>query len=341
MDGVQYNHFGVRGLQVTSTGFGQYNLVCDNGVPLSAKEFLIQRVTHLPSGTISEKGNRSGDSTIPLSAGRNYCVGPAACPTGKGELVGKGETNKITYTFNDIGGYNYKLYQAINPVANIKPTNLRLKTNSDQNYYIGAPSLIVLGPNDINSGFYETNSNYVKEITFTLLNKSPLKLKLENYEIKCPGASCQIDRNYINHYVSAGSGELVIRGTITINKRKLNTTPQISGVVRLDVNYLAVDLNKPTCRDYYKNMTSSHYMSFNYGKLDSQKFQIGLDSEVNYDGCVGEDGMIGVTGEDVVPRINIGFGGKETDGLVSIDEWDSFDLEETIIRIGLIVPKKN
>jgi len=341
IDGVNYKIFVSPGTKLTNSNFGSYNLTCDNGAGGSSYNFYTQNIYSMPENTLIQSKTNVNNSDVPAGAGGSLCKLEGGCYFKTSYNAGKGINSSIQYVFNENGGHKYELIQTVKPVAHNSgvinafgdlgahnyPETVKGGDSNTRNIYVGLPSLIVIGPSDINSGFFEKFGTYEKNVTFTLLNKSPLDINLEYYNIVCsPGSTCEIDRNYFGWPVDKFNGKQIIRGKITIDKNKLPFT----GQVYLDVNYSAVGISGSDCALFNKNKVSSKASNFSYGLLDYQKIQIGLNSDIDFNGCIGENGMIGQTGPSFAPRINIGFGGSvdSESKLVSMDECDSEDLNK-------------
>jgi hypothetical protein len=329
LNGNSYSLFADPSAKIRVNGIGHQNNDSD------FKDFFILNLTKIdPLGSTRQFSN-SLNAANSLGTGKNICTGRVnGCTTAGGE-IGRGITEFIAYDFNypsDLGGHNYVLKKINKPSAN-SMTHLSGGStidvvNSNNNVYVGLPGLIVNGPTDVNSGFYEKFGRYERRVLFNLINTSPLDLNLMSYSLNClggNGVSCTISSSWTNFEINS-FGKMVIYGTITLDKNYLPKNPI---QVVLDVNYKVKNFDSnPNCQNFYN--TSSPPVNLRYGLLDYQKFQVGLISSRDFNGCIGENGMIGRTGERVAPRINIGFGGSATDGLISIDECDTYDINGNV-----------
>ncbi|HNV00854.1 MAG TPA: hypothetical protein PKK60_00300, partial [archaeon] len=280
-------------------------------------------------GSLVRKTNATVDTNPSESSGTGVCVNGGDGCLDAGTTIGKGTKNNFQYTLpsTNMGGYNYKLKKVINPKVGTYESNIgNIQTVTDTNIFVGMPSLIISGPNDTNGGFYEKFDYYEKAIYFTLINTSPFDINLNKYSVNCTGqgVECTINQNYVGWTIDKLTGKMVIYGTIKVNKSNLPINPI---QLKLDVNYIVPQfLGKSNCTSNYNTSSKNTYLR--YGLLDYQKFQVGLIAGRDFSGCVGEDGMIGQTGKEVIPRINIGFGGNEDleNKLISIDECDIKDI---------------
>ncbi len=333
VNNINYPFFGVPGATLTASGFGKYNFVFDNGVTQKEMAFggiFLDENIALNNPTTT---NSSATFGTPQSSGLYKCTSSGGCTVKSTELEGIGDQNTISYNLATAGGHTYALKIANSPIANTMPSEY--SSQFVNNIYVGFPSLIVSGTNDLNTGFTEKFGVYNKQIVFTLANRSPLDINLDNYELRWTGNGItgSIDKNYVGWGIDKFNGEMVIRGNLTVDKSHL---PINSVFVWLDVNYTVPTLITPACNQYYLNNTSSKPISYKFGLLDKQKFQIGTKSNYDFTGCIGENGMIGETGESYVPRINIGFGGSTNSNneIVSIDECDEKTLDDSLAIDG-------
>jgi hypothetical protein len=111
---------------------------------------------------------------------------------------------------------------------------------------------------------------------------------------------------------------MIISTKAKISKSSLPT----SFTITLDVNYSPKNfIGNPACTQYYS--TSSLPATIKLGLLDSQDFQVKLKSDYDQFYCIGENGMIGQTGEAYAPRVNLTFGGATG----SEDQIDIFECD--------------
>lgn len=332
IDGVDYSFFGIPGTKVVARGFGFYNFTCDNGWSASHRSFT--GFFSSTNSTIPFLTNSTNADKTPIGTARKWCAIRADGCFIQDTNMGAGNLESIEYSLTTRGDHNVVLKTADKPVANVMPSVWN--ENSSNNIYVGFPSLIVSGKGDSKTVFFEKEGEFNKNVVFTLLNKSPLDLNLTNYEIKCLGENivCSIDKNYIGYTINKFNGKMIVTGNIKVNKAHLPLTVS----VKLDVNYSVPVLSTAACSPYKNNLASSKPITHTFGLLDKQQFQIGIKSDFDYTGCVGEDGMIGMTGENFAPRINLGFGGKdnddegvdETGALISIDECDAKKIDGSL-----------
>ena len=333
VNGVNYSSFGTPGATLNANGFGQYNFALDSGGTQQKLAFGGIFLNTNISSNYPAKTNSTAPLGTPQSSGLNRCVASGGCNIKGPDVEGIGDQSSISYNLATAGGHNYELKIATSPIAGTMPS--AYTSQFSNNIYVGFPSLIVSGQNDLNTGFVEKFGLYNKELVFTLINKSPLDVNIENYRINCErlGVSCSVDANYKGWTIEKLEGTMIIRGNLIIDK---NYLPISNVSVWLDVNYTIPLLITPDCSQYYRNNTSSKPVSYKFGLLDMQKFQVGMKANYDYTGCIGEDGMIGETGEAYVPKINLGFGGKTNslNELVSIDECDAKTLDDSSMANG-------
>ncbi len=329
LNGTTYSLFGTPGFSLTLTGFDYFKWDPSG----NTKTFYMLNITSTTDSTKKVWKTNVANNGPSVNSTKRACTTDGAGCTVAGHSLGQGTFPRITYVFtdNNIGGFNYNLSRIANSIPEtfnswVGPAGI--VSEKESNVYIGLPSLVIMGPTDVNTGFFEKSGQYEKKLFFNLINTSPLDLNLENYRLICNGVgvSCSMDPNYAGFQIPKLNGDLILTGTLRVDKNKLPTTV---GFV-LDVNYTVPALKDKDCGDYYtgKISTSLKPTLLKLGLMDKQKFQVGLISESDSTNCVGENGMIGQTGEDFVPRVNVGFGGTidSNKKLISINECDTYDI---------------
>ncbi|MFA6065543.1 MAG: hypothetical protein WC746_06900, partial [archaeon] len=321
VNGTNYTWFVTPGAKIKATNFGTFNYNCDDGASQTAGTY----ATLDTGGALHVATNASNKEALPV--GLRYCEGSGESMH-QGSVIGYGNQGSLEYSIgtNLLGGQSYKLNVMNHPLAGHfgdQPYEVK-----SENYFVGTPSLLVLAPTVLSENFDSKNGFYEKEIFFTLVNKSPLTNLISSYKIQCPaGINCTIDNNYSdkNWPIKPLNGVMIISGKVMVDKNILPT----SFTVGLDLNYTVKDFNgHPYCQQYYFNSTKSVPTTLNFGLLDQQDFQVKLKSDYEQTNCIGEDGMIGQTGEKYAPRVNLVFGGTTTGPRIDIDECSAKSILE-------------
>ncbi|MFA5931052.1 MAG: hypothetical protein WC821_01945 [archaeon] len=318
--GSDYNVFVGQNASVTLNKFGEYQMQCNNGSYFYQYYFAMLK---LDNNSIPVKSN-TANNLASLAYGLPYCL-----PNGQDGSIypGKGDTGEITYAFiTSPGKHNLKLMIPLYPKSGYADATSEMRLAKDITFFSGSPSLLVLNKESPSSNFYERNGTYEKKVLFTIVNKSPLPLMLKNYEMNCsPGATCEIDKTYVGWEIKELTGIYLISGTVTVDKSKAPKDINYSLKVDYNVPKFAGTLNIAGCESNFS--TTSNPVIQTFGLLDKQDFQVNLISSNSNvpTNCVGEDGMIGQTGPEFVPKINLGFGGITESGqsLIAIDECDA------------------
>lgn len=320
---TNYTIFATPGSQVKISGISENS---------GFKEYYLLEVTKLypaaQNPIVLANSTRTNDNSI--KTGKNVCAGTSNGCTVAGGEIGEGNLNEFSHTFSssDFGGYKNILKRIKYPQAGTKTHLSQGATvtlnDKTKNIYVGIPTLVINGPSDVNTGFYEKFGFYERKIFFNLINPTPLDLNILNYSMNCiggAGVNCSISNMWIDFDINRFK-KMVIYGTIRVDKNYLPKNPI---EVVLDVNYNVREFSSnPLCPKIYT--ASSPPTKLRYGLMDYQKFQVGLRASRDFNGCVGENGIIGKTGTSAMPRVNIGFGGSEGSNAVSIDECDSLTL---------------
>jgi len=320
INGAHYSTMVLLGSTLSASNFGNYNIRCDDGVSQAEKNY----AKLLLDTSVRTAFNSSKSDGTAQGNGEHYCLGtPPNNVTGKSsEGIGFGDMASISMPFDAantsiIGPHTYDVQVATHPVANTNGTGWVSRTSGS--FFVSAyPSLMVFGPADENFGFNEQFGNYNRELFFTLYNKFPLDITISSYHINCsPGVTCSVDPRYAGFKVSPDE-VMIIDANFSLNKHTLPSSFSVS----LDVNFNVPAFSGNSCFKTYS--TYSKPAVFNVGLMDQQDFQVEMKASEDQNFCIGENGMIGQTGEYYAPRVNVGFGGATTNSsdLISIDECD-------------------
>ncbi len=226
---------------------------------------------------------------------------------------------KKVFGAEDLGVYSYILRRDNKAMPGNMVMQSPITMKSGAFFVAGYPSLLVFGPENITTGFYENGGNYEKDLIFTLRREHVLDIKIMDYNIECStGVQCSIDKNKINYTLTKDNKTIMLFGKITIPK---NIIPK-NVFTRLNVKYQMTALS--TLSPYnLGHWTSSNPMTqIDLGFLDKQDFQIRTVAGKDLYNCAGADGTVGQTGPDFSPRINLKMGGNEDDSVVDINDCD-------------------
>jgi hypothetical protein len=329
INGTYYKGITLLGTTIIADNFGKFDFHCDNGV--SQEEIPYSKLV-IDTGELTNSAK--ADKTA-LESGAYYCLlNSDNCITGRSdEQIGYGNMNLISVptTINDInfiGPHTYSVQVAYHPVANTLGTDWR--TRLDGNFFLsGYPSLMVFGPSDENFGFNEQFGTQNKELFFTLYNKFPTDINIISYSINCSnGVTCTADPRYAGFKVSP-ENSMIIDANFTLNKNNIPSSFSVMLDVNFNIPAFSGSANPNNCFKTYS--TYSKPAIFNIGLTDQQDFQTEMKASQDQNFCIGEDGMIGQTGESYAPRVNIGFGGIDSNNnLISIDECDPKTPTDTV-----------
>jgi hypothetical protein len=333
-----YDYIFVPGSKYGITEIGKFTYACQNGAGSSLKEFVIMK--NLTKNTIlgtNSPTNKPGNSTARyckknnnicyLSNGKPIPQWPSC--SSSSSKIGTGINNEIYYTFNqnDLGENIITTEYPRLPITGASINSMSYNTLNTKKILVANPSFLVLGqgPKVLNATF-ENTGNYTQEVIFTLLNKSFFENTLVDYNIVCdnPKVTCTIDNSYKNQNFKIKPGNaMIIRGEITIAVEEL----PLQFTTKLDIEYSAKGIKDCPGTNNGNDMNcniSSHPTVFQIGKLDQQDFQVELIGSSTQTACVGPGGLLGQTGENVTPKINIEFGGGigEDGKRIQIDECD-------------------
>ncbi len=313
-NGSTYNWFALPGSYIYANNFGNYNIHCDNGADEYAQNFGVLYY----NSTIAKSNSAAGGA---MDSGRRYCEWNGSTKY-LGDNIGYGNLADINYaiTSSILGGNSFQLDMMNKPIAgtySASPTTVKSAA-----IFVGTPSLLILSPSELRENFYDKYGDYNKEIFFTIMNKSPLINRINSINVTCSdNVTCWTEDNYNGWDIEANNGVMIISTKAKISKSALPTTFTIT----LDVNYSPKNFSgKLECTQNYS--TSSLPTTVRLGLLDSQDFQVKLKSDYDQFYCIGENGMIGQTGEAYAPRVNLTFGGATgSENQIDIFECDPKD----------------
>ena len=247
------------------------------------------------------------------------CSRSADVTIGGGWFDSSEPDGKIFYDFNTPGEYDISLrLGVISPhgFSSYSPYIMHTEIARGK-FFVENPSMAVLtppSPRKINS--FNNSGSSTEEVFFTLNNTSHYTEKIENYTMNCPtGVTCSVGDTYKGFTINPGQS-MVVPATVTFS---LSGIPKEIKPIKLNVTYSAIANNG--FGSSYPFTATSNEIVFQVGFLDQQDFQIEVvGEEKNY--CIADDGTVGKTGELVVPRVNLSFGGNESPNkpLISIDE---------------------
>lgn len=351
------------------SGFGSFNYFCDNGwSPLVVNYVdVYDNINHkiiATNGINQTSGPQPAGSTIctrridgmdkicyvdgcgpdnnPCSADNsnfNYMVGDKGQCSASSFKMGAGKNLPIILPLSAyIGEQDWSLrLGAISP-ANVSPDSpyimpIELKRIK---FSVVSSSMLVFAPKPLERlNSYENSGVFEKEIYFTLLNKSKIKNKINDYNIVCPAdVTCTFEKydgqNMYEDFIIEPNSAIVIPLTVSFNK---NNIPRKFSLY-LDVSYAPLGIN--TCDGVCTTVSSP--VTFESGLLDKQDFQINVTNQQEQKYCVDLEGNIGQTGEVYAPKVNLYFGGNVTpqlntdSQLVSMNECSSQDYNDLSVN---------
>jgi len=256
--------------------------------------------------------------------------------------MGVGSGNSITYDLNETGPKSLMLKIGAATVQTQSPNNLNRVmylplSDRKLEIFVGYPSLLAFGQEDVKTiaSFENTGSEDIN-LYFTLANKSLYNETLVDYSPNCSsGVNCTVEvrdngeKLYKDFKLSADNNAMIIKVIAHVDRTK---SPQ-SFVAYLDLTFSADGISdcspgepSPYC------VAKSSPMKINFGLLDQQDFQVEARTAAAAEmaACVGPEGIVGQTGESVVPRINLSFGGAaDPAGIISVDECDPKSLDDS------------
>lgn len=336
--------------ELTISGFGTYNLLCDNGVAGSTRGYGVFSVKNdqrfgsdlgleglsynkifgntssgvagsigLPYCYGINQGSTAQQFNVIPNCGASKCTGASlyAQSVASSLSIGKGTLDVMKFIVLDefgpalskqlkyIGGYDYNFAIMQEPIAGTYTQKPKIESSSvPTNFFFAPPSSVFILPlGDDTIGFYEKNGNYEKEVYFTIKAQTYIDLSLKDFEIECTGANvtCTLDPNRItNPTMGKNNDVLIVSATISTPKNPLPKEINYKLKLKYDVTNL-VSFG-PEYRDI--NIESS-LSKINIGYLDKQDFQVKIIGGITDNTCIGHNGLVGVTGEAVAPRINI------------------------------------
>ncbi|MDD3159653.1 MAG: hypothetical protein PHQ98_01660 [Candidatus ainarchaeum sp.] len=313
INGIYYNELILKNTRLDVTNISNFRGVCANGADLNFGKFLHFDLNNNPvaSNVFTAVGvGRSIDTQAVLcgiDSSLQYFVSD--------NNLGVGIANNLYYNFNDeLQDINYALKYVKFPIANTfdgfsannDGTITGVRYNGDimnaRRAIISTPKpIFIFNESDETFNVYSLTGTVSKKIFFTLTTQSYFDLNIVDYNLHCDGqgVTCQIDKTKIGYTmgnIDGHNNQLIIPATITIDASKV---PQ-NILYYLDVNYNAKNGINYSGQSYSKPSVLKTKL------LDKQKFQVGARANYEDQGCVGPNGIIGVTGVNVYPRINLG-----------------------------------
>ena len=207
----------------------------------------------------------------------------------------------------------------------------------DLNFIIDAskPAILVFPPTPlqkINTFTLEEDIN--KEVYFTLLNKSKVPIKINDYFVNCPaGFNCSLEEK-----LDGSGGKFYAGYTILPNQAMI-----ISAIYSIKEDMVPViassTMEVKFTPENFKNcplegcVAKSSPLNFQVGLIDQQEFQINVSNQQEQKYCVDYEGRVGRTGKSYLPKINLYLGGnspvsslQSESNLISMDECSPVDL---------------
>jgi len=348
----EYDYIVEPGTKYVFSGLQPNVWECDNGASLTQRDF--GAIWDRLSGKILK--TNSGDGTEgPKKITLASCVSnsgsicyidkdgyqPAQGNCNPSGAIGAGDTPKIEYIFNDLDMGEHTITAEVGALspATTNPYSSKIMyiaiPGSKQKIYVGSPSLLIFGPEqEIITSTYTTSGDIEITLLYTLMNRSFFNNRIVNYTLTCPsGITCTADQTYFD-WLIASEEEMTIPVTIKIPR---NTAPQ----------EIAINMNLEFSTDGFTTCdpslgvegTNCHTQAeptrIKVGLLDQQDFQVKSIDTTSSDYCTGPDGIVGVTGRDYAPKVNLVFGNAETDPLISIDECDEKDINNNDNPLGV------
>lgn len=299
------------------TGFGNYNIVCNNGAVNQIVPFAKLELLDSANNSKKLQYNTPNNACAELFHNLPYCTtvngklqdDPNNTPVGKGNF----QTAEIYFDPNDLnlGAYTLNGFIDTKTIAG-KCGNALVNKFSETFLFINQyPSLFIFTPTKKTLKFYDTNGYYEEEIFFTIAKNHPLKIRIDNLNLTCDndyGATCEIiDKSRIEGLVlTEWKDLLIVTAKIRIDKNKIKNQPlneNMAITLKLDANY-----SLPQAPGMGKYVTTSPPKIYTIGLIDQQDFQIKIQGGTDkLTECVSHEGLIGVTGPDYSPRINLTF----------------------------------
>jgi hypothetical protein len=253
---------------------------------------------------------------------------PGNCNYGWNNIyVGVGNTGGISTSFTKSDADDHKKYQLRVAIHAVGGKSL------EENYvfwkkvgeftvnYVSKPSLLVFAsPASRTVRYYEKTGDYnASDISFTLVNTSPFTEIATNFVKNCTSPlTCTPDSRYEGFIIPPNGGKLII--PMTVRFSKLTISNPFNGDVNLSVKYAKCE-NPDTCTKtdtttYSGEQTSkpgpSSSVKYKARLMNQQDFQTEIKT-VSTSGeqqqCIGKDGIVGLTGSDAYPRVNLIHGG--------------------------------
>ena len=201
-------------------------------------------------------------------------------------------------------------------------------------FYVDAsqPAILVFPPNPLQKiNSFQEEGTTVKDLYFTLLNKSRVSSTIIDYNVACPlGVSCTLDT------VQGGTDKLYKGFTLSSNQAMMIHVTYSFNKNKFPLKFDSILTLTYTPNGYSgcpngKCTATSTPVTFELGLLDKQDFQINVLNEIEAKYCVDYEGHLGKTGSDYAPRINLYFGGNISplvnpdSSLVSMNECSPLD----------------
>jgi len=335
-----YDYIVQPGTKYIFNGIQVHTWECDNGAAVDHKDFAV--IWDRFEGQIlkTNRGGLLGPQLVNTPAcikNNNYCYledgqyYPAKNTCSSGGSIGQGVDESIDYTFtpDDMGEHILTAEIAAISPASDDPYNSKILykaiPDSRTKIFVGNPSLLVFGPEqEIIQGTYTSEGEIELFLLYTIMNRSFFDSRIIDYNVICPsGITCVPDNTYKTYPIKA---ETEI--TIPVSVRISNTEAPKEIAINMELEFMAEDIADcdPNADGNYCH-TQAQPTKIKLGLLDQQDFQVKSIDTADSDSCVGLDGIVGVTGEEYAPKVNLEFGGG-TDPLISIDECDKNDINK-------------
>ena len=335
-----YDYIVQPGTKYIVNGINEFTWECDDGASRDDRDFAV--IWDRLEGKIL-KTNRGGTlgpllvSSAACVKNGNYCYlyngveYPTSGSCSAGGTIGKGVDTSIDYTFTaeDSGEHILTAEIAVISPATENPYNSKILYKaihgSRTKIFVGSPSMLIFGPEqNIIKGTYPGDNDANLTLLYTVMNRSFFDNRIVDYTVTCPsGITCIPDYTYRGWPIKAET-EITIPVRVIIPNNKV----PINIAINLELDFSANDLTDcdPTADGNYCH-TQAQPTTIKLGLLDQQDFQVKSIDTADEQYCVGLDGIVGFTGEEYAPKVNLTFG-NNTDPLISIDECDELDISK-------------
>lgn len=333
INGITIESLVLPGTTAKFASFGNYNMICNDGAAASIKPLAKLEVFDSQSNSKLIKYNTANNTCATQYSGLPYCERVGGAIQDSSLIIGVGQYDEITIPFTSDNNFENEPY-IIKGHVDAKTVSgscgNELVEKVQRNILLVAnPSLFTFTPIEEVIRFYETEGTYTKEIFLTLTKNHTLNIKVDNLNLKCEndfGATCRIiDKTELEGTILDKTQDTMILTTeLTIDKSNLKNQKldPMTIEIQLDVNY-----SLPQSNALGSYFTSTAPKLYTIGLMDQQDFQVKIMGQSNaLTECVSYDGLIGVTGPEHSPRINLRFADR---GTIKADTCDLTKIDGT------------